>query len=47
MFPFHTLTDYLRVALRHLVLGEMWSTYEYADEDELIKSAYVRNAEKL
>jgi hypothetical protein len=35
-----TLTDYVRVALGHLVLDEMWSKYEYENEYELIKSAY-------
>lgn len=35
-----TLTDYVRVALGHLVLDEMWSKYEYESEYELIKSAY-------
>ena len=35
-----TLTDYLRVALGHLVLDDMASRYEYENEDELIKSAY-------
>jgi len=35
-----TLTDYLRVALGHLVLDEMNSRYEYGSEEELIKSAY-------
>jgi len=35
-----TLTDYLRVALGHIVLDEMNSRYEYDNEDELIKSAY-------
>jgi hypothetical protein len=35
-----TLTDYLRVALGHLVLDDMKRRYEYPNEDELIKSAY-------
>jgi hypothetical protein len=35
-----TLTYYVRVALGHLVLDEMWSKYEYENEYELIKSAY-------
>jgi len=35
-----TLTDYLRVALGHLVLDDMASSYEYDNEYELIKSAY-------
>ena len=35
-----TLTDYVRVALGHLVLDEMWSEYEYENEYELVKSAY-------
>jgi len=35
-----TLTDYVRVALGHLVMDEMWSKYEYESEYELIKSAY-------
>jgi len=37
-----TLTHYLRVALGHLVLDEMWSEYG----DELIKSAYRSYAQK-
>jgi len=41
-----TLTDYLRVALGHLVLDEMWSKYKYEDEYELIKSAYRSYAQK-
>jgi len=41
-----TLTDYLRVALGHLVLDEMWSKYEYEDEYELIKSAYRSYAQR-
>lgn len=39
-----TLTDYVRVALGHLVLDEMWSEYEY--ENELIKSAYRSYAQR-
>lgn len=35
-----TLTDYLRVALGHLVLDEMNSRYEFNSDEELIKSAY-------
>ena len=35
-----TLTDYLRVALGHLVLDYMASRYEYENEYELMKSAY-------
>jgi len=35
-----TLTDYVRVALGHLVLDEMWSEYEYGNSYELMKSAY-------
>jgi hypothetical protein len=35
-----TLTDYLRVALGHLVLDDMTSRHEHENEDELIKSAY-------
>lgn len=35
-----TLTDYLRVALGHLVSDDMASRYEYKDDDELMKSAY-------
>lgn len=41
-----TLTDYLRVALGHLVLDMMNSKYEYEDEDELIKSAYRSYAQR-
>lgn len=41
-----TLTDYVRVALGHLVLDEMWSTREFADEDELMKSAYRSYAQR-
>lgn len=41
-----TLTDYLRVALGHLVLDEMWSKYEYENEDELIESAYRSYAQR-
>ena len=37
-----TLTDYIRIALGHIVLDEIWSRrgYEFESEDELIKSAY-------
>jgi len=35
-----TLTDYLRVAMGHLVLDDMASRYEYKNEYELMKSAY-------
>jgi hypothetical protein len=35
-----TLTDYLRVALGHLVLDDIASRYWYNNEYELIKSAY-------
>ena len=35
-----TLTEYLRVALGHLVLDYMDSRYEYENEYELMKSAY-------
>jgi len=35
-----TLTDYLRVAMGHLVLDDIASRYGYEDEYELMKSAY-------
>jgi len=35
-----TLTDYLRVALGHLVLDYLASRYEYENKYELMKSAY-------
>lgn len=35
-----TLTDYLRVALGHIVLDDMDFRYHYDSEEELIKSAY-------
>jgi len=35
-----TLTDYLRIALGHVVLDEMYARYTYPNEEELIKSAY-------
>lgn len=35
-----TLTDYLRVALGHLVLDDIASRYPNSSEDQLIKSAY-------
>jgi hypothetical protein len=41
-----TLTDYVRVALGHLVLDEMWSTYEYENDYELMKSAYRSYAQR-
>lgn len=41
-----TLTDFVRVALGHLVLDEMWSKYEYENEDELMKSAYRSYAQR-
>lgn len=41
-----TLTDYVRVALGHLVLDEMWSKYEFDNEDELMKSAYRSYAQR-
>lgn len=36
-----TLTDYVRIALGHLVLDELWSNYDYDDDYELMKSAYM------
>ena len=41
-----TLTDYLRVALGHLVLDEMDSKYKYEDEIDLIRSAYRSYAQR-
>lgn len=35
-----TLTDYVRVALGHLVLDEMWSKYKFDSEEDLMKTAY-------
>ncbi|MFP3984464.1 MAG: hypothetical protein ACLFU9_00375 [Candidatus Bathyarchaeia archaeon] len=35
-----TLTDYLRIALGHLVLDEVAYRFPHKNEDELIKSAY-------
>ena len=35
-----TLTDYLRVAMGHLVLDDIESRDEWIDEDDLIKRAY-------
>ena len=35
-----TLTDYVRVALGHLVLDDVWSRREWTDEYDLIKRAY-------
>jgi hypothetical protein len=35
-----TLTDYVRAALGHLVLDEMWSKYKFESEEELMKTAY-------
>ena len=41
-----TLTDYVRVALGHLVLDEMWSKYEFESEEELMKTAYRSYAQR-
>ena len=41
-----TLTDYVRVALGHLVLDEKWSEYEYENDYELMKSAYMSYAQR-
>lgn len=41
-----TLTDYVRVALGHLILDEIWSQYEYGNEHELMKSAYRSYAQR-
>ena len=41
-----TLTDYVRVALGHLVLDEMWSKYEFESEEELMKTAYRSYAKR-
>ena len=41
-----TLTDYVRVALGHLVLDEMWSKYAFESEEELIKTAYRSYAQR-
>jgi hypothetical protein len=41
-----TLTDYVRVALGHLVLDEMWSKYEFESEEKLIKTAYRSYAQR-
>ena len=35
-----TLTDYLRVALGHVVIDEIERRGEYYDEDDLVKRAY-------
>lgn len=35
-----TLTDYVRVALGHLVLDEIWSKQKWEDEYDLMKKAY-------
>ena len=35
-----TLTDYLRVAMGHLVLDDIGSRYDYMDEFRLMKAAY-------
>lgn len=41
-----TLTDYVRVALGHLVLDEMWSKYEFESGEELMKTAYRSYAQR-
>jgi hypothetical protein len=41
-----TLTDYVRVALGHLVLDEVWSKYKFESEEELIKTAYRSYAQR-
>ena len=41
-----TLTDYVRVALGHLVLDEFWSQNKTKSEEELMKSAYRSYAQK-
>jgi hypothetical protein len=41
-----TLTDYVRVALGHLVLDEMWSKYKFDSEEELMKTAYRSYAQR-
>jgi hypothetical protein len=35
-----TLTDYVRVALGHLVLDEKWHDYDFENDYELMKTAY-------
>ncbi len=41
-----TATDYLRVALGHLVLDEIWSQDKTKSEEELMKSAYRSYAQR-
>jgi len=41
-----TLTDYVRVALGHLVLDEIWSQDKTKSEEELMKSAYRSYAQR-
>ncbi len=41
-----TLTEYVRIALGHLVLDEMWSKDKDRTIDELLKSAYRSYAQK-
>lgn len=41
-----TLTDYVRVALGHLVLDEIWSQDKTKSEKELMKSAYRSYAQR-